>query len=178
MAGSAGTGYLVQNGAMSTTAPIAGVTTSATLFTMLQIVPSANTPLRIREWGVSFNGSALATPFQCELVETGAVGATVTAFAVADIMPYDDANDPAQSGTTTTSVPLNISTTLSGFTSSGEGSSTANRVFDGQWVEPIGGYWKQFPLGDRPKIKPGNVLRIRVHGDGTTKVTCYIRFEV
>jgi hypothetical protein len=176
MAGSAGVGYLVQNGAMSTTAPIAGITTSATLFTLVQISPYQQ-PIWIREWGISFNGSALATPFQCELVETGTVGATVTAFATADIMPYDDANDPAQSGTTTTSIPLAISTTLSGYTSSGEGSATTNRVFDGQWVEPIGGYWKQFPLGDRPKIKPGNVVRIRVHGDGATKATCYIRFE-
>lgn len=170
--------YVVYNGPMPTTAPITPVTTSATLFTLLQIVPSANTPAKIIEWGVSFNGSALAAGFQCELVETGTVAATVTAYATADVMAYGDPNAPAQSGTTSTSVPLNIGTAYSGYTSSAEGSTTACRSFDSQQVEPIGGYWKQFPLGREPAIKPGNVCRIRVHGDGTTKCVCYIVFEV
>jgi hypothetical protein len=170
--------YLVQNGAMTTTAPITAVTTSATLFTMLQLVPAANSPLKIVEWGISFNAGALAVPFQCELVETGTVAATVTAFAAADVMPYDDPNAPANTAASTTSVPLEMSTSLSGYTSSAEGSSTTNRVFDPQMVEPIGSYYKQFPLGREPSIKPGNVLRVRVHGDGTTKCTCYVIFEV
>jgi len=170
--------YLVMNGAMTTTAPIAPVTTSATLFTQLQIVPAANSPLKIIEWGVSFNGSALAAGFQCELVETGTVAATVTAYAAADVMPYGDPNAPANTSASSTSIPLEMSTALSGYTSSAEGSSTTNRVFDTQIVEPIGGYWKQFPLGREPAIKPQNVLRIRVHGDGTTKCVCYVVFEV
>jgi hypothetical protein len=37
--------YMVQNGAMVTTAPFVGVTTSATLYTLLQIVPAASAPL-------------------------------------------------------------------------------------------------------------------------------------
>lgn len=172
------TAYLVQNGAMTTTAPFTGVTTSATLYTQLQVVPSANTPLTIIEWGVSFNGSSAAAPFACELVETGAIAATVTAYAVADVMPYDGAGAPAQSGTSTTSVPLNISTTLSGYTSSGEGSIVATRTFDPQLIAPTGQYVKQFPLGREPKIKPGNVCRIRVKGDGTIKCFAYLVFEV
>ena len=170
--------YFVQNGAASTTAPLTPVTTSTTHYTMLQIVPSTNTPLKVVEWGVSFNGAALAAPFECELVETGTIAATVTAYAVADVMPYSDPNAPAQSGTSSTSVPLNISTALSGYTSSSEGTTTATRTFDLQQVEPIGGYFKQFPLGREPALKPGNVTRIRVKGDGVTTAYAYLVFEV
>jgi hypothetical protein len=163
---------------MTSTAPLAGVTTSATNFTLLQIVPATNSPLEIVEWGISFNGSALAAGLHCELVETGTVAATVTAFAAADVMPYDDPNAPVNTTASSTSIPLEMSTALSGYTSSAEGSASINRVFDPQFIEPIGGYWKQFPLGERPNIKPGNVLRIRCHGDGTTLAICYIIFRV
>lgn len=168
------TQYVVMNGAMTTTAPLVPVTTSATLYTMLQIVPSANTPVDIVKWWVSFNGSALATPFVCDLVETGTVNATVTAYAAADVMLFNDATGPAP----TTSIPLTCSTSTSGYTSSAEGSSTANRVFDVQQVDPVTGYAYEFSLGARPRIKAGNVCRIRVKGDGTIKVACGLIFEV
>lgn len=173
----AGTLYVVQNGAMSTTAPLTPVTTSATLYTMLQLVPSANTPLKVVYWSVTFDGSALQGGLQCELVETGTVAATVTAFAAADVMPYSDANDPANSAGST-GVPLNLGTALSGYTSSAEGAASANRVFDSGLVEPIGGYSREFSLDTRPKVKPGNVLRVRVKGDGTRKVLVNLVFEV
>jgi hypothetical protein len=112
------------------------------------------------------------------LAETGSVAASVTAYAVADVMLYGDPNAPVQSGTATTSVPLNIAANLSGYTSTSENSITAMRIFDPQTVEPIGGYWKQFPLGREPLIKPGNVCRIMVKGDNTTKCVCYLVFEV
>jgi hypothetical protein len=172
------TTYVIYNGPMPTTAPITPVTTSATLFTLMQIVPSANTPLKVVEWGVSFNGAALAAGFQCELVETGAIAATVTSYAVADLMPYGDPNAPANTTAGTSSVPLNMSTALSGYTSSAEGSITVCRSLDSQIVEPIGGYWKQFPLGREPGILPGHVCRIRIHGDGTTKAVCYMVIEI
>lgn len=170
--------YVVQNAnAATATAPNPGVTTSATLFTLLQIVPATNSPLEIVEWSVTFNASALAVPFACDLVETGAVAATVTAFNAADVMPYDDPNAPANTAGSS-GVPLNLGTALSGFTSSAEGTVTAQRVFDAQQVEPIGGYLKQFPLGERPAVKPGNILRVRVHGDGTTKAVVQVVFQV
>lgn len=168
------TKYVVQNGAMTTTAPFSPVTTSATLYTMLQIVPSANTPVDIVMWWVSFNGSALAAPFPCDLVETGTVNATVTAYAAADVMLFDDYGAAAP----TTSIPLTCSTSTSGYTSSAEGTITTNRVFDMQQVDPVSSYKYEFSLGSRPRIKAGNVCRIRVKGDGTIKVNCGLVFEV
>jgi hypothetical protein len=170
--------YLVMNQAAgAATAPFQGVVTSATLFTLLQIVPATNSPLEIVEWNISFNGSALATPFACDLVETGTVAATVTASVVGDIMPYDDPNAPANTSGSS-GVPLNLGTALTGYTSSAEGSITAQRVFDSQNVEPIGGYFKQFPLGERPAILPGHILRVRCHGDGATKAVATVVIQV
>ena len=167
--------YRVQNGSMTTTAPLAPVTTSATLYTLLQVVGAV--PMKIVEWGVSFNGSALATAFGCDLVDTGTIPATVTAYTAGDVMVYSDANAPANSAGTT-GTPLNLGTSLSGFTSSAEGTATSNHVFDSQQIEPIGGFWKQFPLGREPEAGVGNVVRIRVKGDGATKAYAYLVFEV
>ena len=170
--------YRVQNSAMPTTAPATPVTTSATLFTSIQVVPAANSPLRIIEWGVSFNGSALAAGFQCELVNTGAVAATVTAYGVNDVMGYDAMALGAVQTSGTSGIPLNLGTALSGFTSSAEGSATAVQVYDSALVEPIGCYFHQFPLGREPYIAPGKVCRIRIKGDGSTTHYSYIVFEV
>lgn len=169
--------YRVQNSAMPTTAPATPVVTSATLFTSLQIKPASADPVKIVEWGVSFNGSALAAGFACELVDTGTVNATVTAYAVADVMNYDvEAQNATQSGTTS-GVPLILSTSASGFTSSGEGSATACQVHDSALVEPIGSYFKQFPLGREPFVLPGNILRIRIKGDGVLTHFSYLVFD-
>lgn len=172
--------YRVQNSAMPTTAPATPVTTSATLYTSLQIVgPSsgAQSPIKIVEWGVSFNGSVLAAGFECELVDTGTVAATVTAYAAADVMSYDaDAIATPQSGTTS-GYPLILSTSASGYTSSAEGSTTTCYVKDSAMVEPIGGYFKQFPEGREPWLKPGDVMRIRIKGDGTTTHYSYLVFQ-
>ena len=52
--------YLLQNGAVGTTAAPVAVTTGTAIKTMLQIKPF-NT-CKIVEWGISFDGSAAATP--------------------------------------------------------------------------------------------------------------------
>ena len=164
-----------------TTASVAApvVTSVGGLETVLQIVPAANSPLKIVEWGISFNGSALAAAFPCDLVETGNIAASVTAYAAADVMVYGDPNAPANTAGAA-GIPLNLTgaTAFSGYTSTNDGTITTNRVFDLQQVEPIGGYFKQFPLGREPAIKPGNVCRIRCHGDGVTKCLAYLVFEV
>ena len=106
-----GTQYRLYNGHMPTTGgPPAGVVTSATLFTQLQIVTAAGFPGKVIEWGVSMNGAALVAGFPCALITTGAIAATVTAFAAADAMPYCDPNAPANTTAGSTSYPFNMST--------------------------------------------------------------------
>ncbi len=171
--------YRLYNGHMPTTGgPPAGVVTSATLFTLLQVVSAAGFPMKIVDWGVSFNGAAVVASFPCALMDTYSIAATVTAFAAADAAPFFDPNAPANTAAGATSYPFEMSTALSGFTSTAEGTITTTRVLDNAMVEPIGGYFKQFPLGREPGVVAQNVLRVMVLGDGVTKCTCYVTIEV
>jgi hypothetical protein len=173
-----GTLYMMQNYPAGTAGPSPGQTTSATLFTQLQVQTGASATyvMRVVEWGVSFNASAVGVPFQCDLVDTISINASVTGFAAADVSVLNP-DTPAQSGTTS-GAPFILSGTASGYLSTGEGTITSIRSFDCQMVEPIGGYYKQFPLGREPLITPGHFLRVRVHGDGTTKCIAYVIVEV
>ena len=58
--------YLIANGPMQTTGAFAPVTTGTAIKTLLQIKPGATTILKICEWGISFDGSAAATPGKFE----------------------------------------------------------------------------------------------------------------
>src|SRR4051812_19603291 len=78
--------YQVFNGPKNTTAQPATVTTSTSLKTLLQVKPLV--PCKLIEWGISFDGSAAATPGTIELIEVD-VAATVTAFVAADITFFD-----------------------------------------------------------------------------------------
>lgn len=93
--------YYAFNGAQPTTAEGTKVTTGTSLKTMMQIQANpSGPPLRIIEWGCSFDGSAAATPGTVELIETGTVGATVTAYK----MPVTYVTTAISSGATTTLV--------------------------------------------------------------------------
>src|SRR4030081_3695889 len=85
--------FIAYNGAAPTTTGAAKVATGATIKTMMQLKQATNSPMEIVEWGISFDASAAATPGICELIETGSVFATVTTYAAADVMPYDDATN-------------------------------------------------------------------------------------
>jgi flagellar basal body rod protein FlgF len=78
---------------------------------------------------------------------------------------------------TTSGIPLVLSTSTSGYTSSAEGSITTTLQHDSVIVEPVGSFVKQFPQGREPYVKPGNVLRIRVKGDGVTTHYSWLVFE-
>ena len=70
--------YTIYNAPSPTTAKIVPVATGTSIKTLLQVKPSATIQARIVEWGISFSGSAAATPISCELIVTD-VAATVTA---------------------------------------------------------------------------------------------------
>src|SRR5215470_7925132 len=92
--------YMIGNGASQTTAAFVAVATGTSIKTMLQVKPGATTVLEIVEWGISFDGSAAATPGKIELIETD-VAATVTASVANDITKLD--SDALNSGDPTTS---------------------------------------------------------------------------
>lgn len=173
--------YMIQNTTATTTAAPVKQPTGTAIRTMLQVALSSTYPTaRIVEWGCSFDGSAAATPGQIELVETGAIFATVSTASVAgDIIPWNDPNATANTAGTS-GVPFNLGTALTGFaTAAGtEGSIVASREFDTQLVAPTNQYVKQFPLGREPTMKAGNALRVRATFGTTINMYCYVIIEV
>src|SRR6188508_301609 len=132
--------YKVYNGPAPTTAVIAPVTTGTNIKTMLQIKlgGSTNQVGKIKAYGISFDGSAAATPGKVELLSTKAVGATITEFVAADVINLSDANAAA----VTDDFPLAFTAAgdESGYTATAEGTITATRPFDAQLVAPTNQY--------------------------------------
>lgn len=154
--------YIAYNGASPTTAAQVPVATGAVIKTLLQIATPSTTGLTVVEWGVSFDGSAAATPGKVELLQTD-VAATVS--SVTPSLYNDCQGVPS----------LCIGgSALTGFTASAEGTITATRVFDSQLVAPTNQYVKQFPLGREPVIPVSKFLRIRVTFAVTVNAYAYI----
>ena len=164
--------YIIYNGPMPTTAAQAPVTTGTAIKTLLQVKGVTGVQFKVKEWGISFDGSAAATPIRCELLETGTVFATVTASAAADIVKYDNPNHP------TSTTFFSVGTSATGYTSTAEGTITATRVFDAQFVAPTGYYLKQYPLGQEPMVDAVSALRIRVTAGAAVNAYCYVIVEV
>ena len=166
--------FIIFNGANPTTAKFVPVTTGTAIKTMLQVKLglTANRG-KVIEWGISFDGSAAATPISCELLTTGTVAATVTAHAAAGIQNLDPF------GTTPTDGhPFSFSTSTTGYTASAEGTITATRLLDVQQISPTNQYVKQWPLGREPWFNQANYLRIRVHAGAAVNAVCYVVIEV
>jgi len=180
--------YIVYNAAMATTAAPVKQPTGTAIRTMMQLKCATGYFGKVIEWGCSFDGSAAATPGQIELIETGTVGATSlsTAYAVADIQPWEDPNSPPNTSGTS-GVPYNLGTSASGFSTASvtEGSTTASRMLDTQLIAPTNQYIKQFPLGREPgygyyaagAAAAINYLRVRMTFGTTINTNCYVISE-
>lgn len=166
--------YLIFNGAAAGAAAPVAVTTGAVIKTLLQVKPSATLVAKIVEWGISFDGSAAATPIKTELVETSGA-ATVTASVAADITKLDG---NALSGGDPTTNLIQVGTTSTGYTASGEGTPGTCRIFDLQFIAPTNQYVKQFPLGREPIIQVSTFARIRVTAGAAVNAYCYMVVDV
>jgi hypothetical protein len=170
--------YIVYNSADATTASAVKQPTGTSIRTMLQLAP--NVPIKIFEWGCSFDGDAAATPGQVELIDTGTVPATVTtAFAVNDVQTFVNYDSPAN-GSGTAGTPLGLGTTYSGFAtaSTTEGSYTApTRMGDLQLLPPTSPYLKQMPLGREFYVPAGHFLHVRANFGTSVNMYCYVLFE-
>ncbi len=163
--------YLIANGPMPTTVAQVPVTTGSALKSLLQLKPF-NT-MKIVEWGVSFDGFAAAQPIKCELLDTGTVFGTVTASADVDITKLSSVEDAVAS-----IAGLTLGTSATGYTCTSEGSITAVRMFDVQFIAPTNQYIKQFPLGREPKCIIGNAVRIRVTAPAAVNAYAYIVVDI
>lgn len=177
--------YMVYNSAQATTAAPVKQATGTAIRTMMQLAPLVSSfPIRIIEWGCSFDGSAAATPGEVELFACTGAATMTTAYAAADIQPYGDRlNTPANTAGTSGS-PLSLGTALSGFatTSVTEGTVANYRGFDLQLIAPTSQYVKQFPLGREPQLGGNSAtqefLRCRMTFGTTVNAYIYVIFEV
>lgn len=165
--------YLIANGPSPTTAAQVPVTTGTALKSLLQVKLGSTITGKIKEWGISFDGYTASTPIKCELLEAD-VAATVTAHAAAGIVKQDAA--ALNAGDPTTAL-FSVGTSATGYTSSSEGSITAVRMFDVQFVAPTNQYVKQFPLGQEPHLQAGQFLRIRVTAGTAVNAYAYVIIE-
>jgi hypothetical protein len=170
--------YLVFNSAMATTAAPVKQPTGAALRTMLQIRPAIGSIIRPVAWGISFDAAAAAAGGTVELIEVDVAATMSTAFAAADVQPYGNANAPANTAGAA-GVPLNLSTTTSGFAAAAvtEGTPTASRMADVQIIQPTSQYVMQWPLGREFECIPQRYLRVRVTFLATVNMICWILFE-
>lgn len=157
--------YQVVNGAQSTTAATPKIATGTAIKTLLQIQAGVG-GLRVIEWGISLDAAA-STPLQAELLTTGAVFATVTAFVATDVVKMNGPNDVASG--------ITLGTAASGYNSTAEGTIAAARTGDYQLVSQS--YLKQFPLGREFEVAAATALRVRVTAAATVNASCYIVFE-
>jgi hypothetical protein len=159
--------YKCYNAAMPTTAGLAKVTTGTAIKTLLQVAAPATRELQVVSWGISFDGSAAATPGTVELIQTD-VAATVTAHVAAGVTPLD-AGWPASLVT--------LGTAATGYTAMAEGTTTASRVFDGQLVAPTNQYVYQYPYDERPMVAAGKFLRVRVTFAAAVNAICWVCWD-
>lgn len=157
--------YMQANGVNPTTAAMATVTTGTVIKTLLQVATPSTTGLTIVAWGISFDGTAAATPIKCELIQTD-VAATVTTATPTLWSGPNDAASLCVGGTA-----------LTGFTASAEGTITATRVFDLQQIAPTNQYVYEFSLGREPKVPVSKFLRIRVTAGAAVNAYCWIRWD-
>jgi hypothetical protein len=165
--------YKIYNGPFPTTAAQLAVTTGTSIKTMLQVKGVTAVTFKVKAWGCSMDGSAAAAGVQWELIETGAVFGTVTASVAADILAWD-----AQALGITSTTYFSVGTSATGYTCTAEGSITASRVFDSQFVQPTGQYAWEFSLGNEPVISAVSALRIRVKAAAAVNAVCWAMLEV
>lgn len=159
--------YLAYNGAMPTTAAYTPITTGTAIKTMLQIKAPSAAPILVWKWGLDFDGTG-TTPIKCELIETGTVGATVTAHSSTGIVQYGQGQVASQ---------VQLGTTASGFTATAEGTITATRYASLNSVLPGNGDRNEWSLGREFWVPAGNIIRIRVTATAAVNCACYICWD-
>lgn len=165
--------YKIWNAAMPTTGSMVSVTTGTALKTLLQVKPGATQIIKVREWGISFDGFAAAAGGIVTLGVTD-TAATVTAHAATGINKYD--SEALAAGDPTTNI-FAVGTTSTGYTASGEGTVGTNRNCDSHILPPTGPLIYQFPLGVAFVVQAGEFLRLRATFAAAINALCYVLVE-
>ena|SRR3972149_706118 len=158
--------FVAYNGVEPTTAKRVAVATGTAIKTLQQVATPSTKGITVLEWGISFDGSAAATPGSVELIETDVAATSGTSVT------------PTKWGGNDNDVSLCVGGAgATNHSPSAEGTITAVRSFDAQLISPTNQYVKQFPLGREPYIPPSKFLRVRVHFAASINAISYIIWE-
>ena len=164
--------YRVWNAPAPTTAAIAKVTTGTSIKTMLQLATPSTRQIQLISWGYTCDG-APSSASVVELLQTD-VAATVTAHVASGVQSLDP-NAPASL--------LTLGTTATGYTSSGEGTTTASRTFDSVEIPPSSSgapglcYSYQWMPDERPIVAVSKFLRVRATFGSTVNMICWVTWD-
>lgn len=160
--------YIAGSYASPTTAAPVAVATGTAIKTHLQISTPSTRDIKVIAWGVSFDGSAAATPGKIELIQTDVAASGGTAHVASGVVPFDS-NAPASLMT------LGVANT--GYAFGTEGTTTASRVLDVQFIAPTSQYVREWSLGREPMIPVSKFLRVRMTFGTTVNAYCWIEWE-
>lgn len=161
--------YVAYNNAFgATTAVMLGTSYATGSKVAIQLATPSTLQIRLVEWGISFNGSAAATPAVVELVQNGTASTCSSAHSTTTIQPIGDS---------TTASRLTMGTTTSGYGNGAITSATPDKYFDAQFIAPTGQYVKQWPLGREPVMLASKFCQLRLNTSATVTALAYIVFE-
>lgn len=168
--------YLAWNGPAPTSAALATVTTGTAIKTHLQLATPSTLSIKVISWGYTV-ATASTGVNEVELVETGAIAATVTAHVAAGIRHLGSATGTASG--------LTLGTAATGYTGSAEGTVVAGSVFDSVLLStdaagttPPLKYTRYFYPEERPVIPASRFLRVRTtFATAATGFSCFICWE-
>lgn len=171
--------YIIYNSAQATTAAPVSQPTGTAIRTMMQLRTALSVEARLIAFGLSFDGSAAATPGKVELFETTVAATMSTAYAAGDIQPFVPYSAAANTAGAT-GVPFNLSTTTSGFATAAvtEGTVAGYRAAWVGLVAPTNAFDYQFPLGREFELTPQNYLRLRVTFGASVNLIAYLVIEL
>jgi|SRR3990172_5232321 len=167
--------YIAFNSALSTTTDVAaGTSYTTTAKCALQLNVPDTGQIRLIEWGVSFDGSAAATPVLLEVATTDTAQTGLTAHSTTTIksIDYDVTTGPPSR--------LTMGTSATGYGAPTITSNTTLRPIDRQYVAPTNQYIKMWPLGREPIIGAGTVesfLQFRIKVQATVNAIIYAVWE-
>ena len=131
---------------------------AATVKTVLQIASPVNRRLRVRSWGVFFDGTSETNePVQVELLRQ-TTGGTMSALTLVD---KQDSGETIQTAAT----------------QNASAEPTAGAILDMAEVHPQAGYEKFYHPGEEVKVAGGSLLGIRCTAPAGVNVRAKIEFE-
>jgi hypothetical protein len=165
--------FIAYNSALSTTTNVDGgtsYTAGAKVAIQLRLPDTAY--INVIEYGVSFDGSAAATPATVELAttDTGSTVSTAHTTTTVTCLNHNPIDSRLTYGTTSD-------------TGYGNGTITSNatlRPLDRQFVAPTNQYVKMWPLGREPIVGNStteNFLQLRIDTNATVNAIAYIVWE-